>query len=175
MRPIVWVPLIVFAALAAALAVGLSLKPRDIPSALIDQPVPSFDLPPLWDKGTGLSNTDLASGDVVLVNVFASWCAPCRIEHPFLMDLAREGLTIFGLNYKDDPEDALAFLGELGNPYKQIGADRDGRVGIDFGVYGVPESYVISGDGRILYKQIGPVLPQNRAELRAVIEKASAQ
>ncbi|WP_281300627.1 MULTISPECIES: DsbE family thiol:disulfide interchange protein [unclassified Iodidimonas] len=173
MRPILWVPLLLFAALVMALTIGLFLKPREIPSAMIAQPVPAFDLPPLWMSGEGLQSNDLAQGEAVLLNVFASWCAPCRIEHPFLMELADEGIPLYGLNYKDKPEDALAFLGELGNPYRRIGADRDGRVGIDFGVYGVPETYVINGQGQITYKHIGPILPQNQDQLRQAIKKAA--
>ncbi|GAB4123977.1 MAG: DsbE family thiol:disulfide interchange protein [Rhodothalassiaceae bacterium] len=171
-RPIL--PLILFGALAIVLAIALRHDPRSLPSALIDRPVPDFALPALAEGFPGLSSADLASGEVTLLNVFASWCAPCRIEHPILTRLAEEGVVLQGLNYKDAPRDALAFLAEAGNPYRRIGADRDGRVAIEFGVYGVPESYVISGDGRILYKHVGPILPQNEAEIRAVLAAARA-
>lgn len=174
MRPATTIPLLLFVALAIALAVGLTRDPRILPSALIDQPAPEFDLPAISADIPALSSADLAQGEVTLVNAFASWCGPCRIEHPFLARLAEEGVTIHGLNYKDDPADALAFLEAEGNSYSRIGADRDGRVGIEFGVYGVPETYVISGDGRILYKHVGPILPQTEAGLRAALKQARA-
>ena len=161
MRLIYVLPVLVFAALAAALGVGLTLRPDVVPSALIDKPVPQFTLAGLPGAGPrlgeGFSNADL-TGQVSLVNVFASWCLPCRVEHPILMRLARDRkVRIFGLNYKDKPEDARAWLKELGNPYWRIGADRDGRVGIDWGVYGVPETFIVDSQGRIRYKQVGPI------------------
>ncbi|MBT3171593.1 MAG: DsbE family thiol:disulfide interchange protein [Rhodospirillaceae bacterium] len=146
-----------FAVLAAVLAWQLLTgSPDKIPSALIDKSIPEFDLPPIpgWDKG--LSSADIVEGGVSIVNVFASWCGPCRIEHPLLMDIAaQEILPIWGLNYKDQPADAARWLGELGDPYTQIGSDLSGRVGIDWGVYGVPETFVIDAGGRIVYKHIG--------------------
>ncbi len=146
-----------FAILAAVLAWQLLTgSPDKIPSALIDKSIPEFDLPPIpgWDKG--LSSTDIVEGGVSIVNVFASWCGPCRIEHPLLMDIAAEDiLPVWGLNYKDQPADAARWLEELGDPYTQIGSDLSGRVGIDWGVYGVPETFVIDGEGRIVYKHIG--------------------
>ncbi len=174
MRPAFWVPLILFLGLVAAFAVQLASgdNPHDLPSALIDKPVPNFDLPPIRMGEAGLKSEDLKSGEVVLLNVFASWCAPCRIEHPFLSELAEEGIPVYGLNYKDRPQDVATFLRELGDPYAEIGADNNGRVGVDFGVYGVPETYVISGDGRIMYKHVGPILPQNQDDLRKAIAAA---
>ncbi len=150
-------PVATFAALAAALGVGLTLNPREIPSALIQKPVPQFTLPPLEAQGEGLKTADLASGKPQIVNVFASWCVPCRVEHPMLMDLARRGVVVNGINYKDDPGTAGAWLKQDGNPFARIGADRQGRVAIDFGVYGVPETFVVTGDGRIAYKHVGPL------------------
>lgn len=150
-------PIATFAALAAALGVGLTLNPREIPSALIEKPVPQFALPGLGERAEGLKTADLASGKPQLVNVFASWCVPCRVEHPMLMDLARRGVVINGINYKDDPGAATAWLKQDGDPFTRIGADRQGRVSIDFGVYGVPETFVITGDGRIAYKHVGPL------------------
>ncbi len=150
-------PVATFAALAAALGVGLTLNPREIPSALIAKPVPQFTLPGLSGQGDGLKTADLATGKPQLVNVFASWCVPCRIEHPMLMDLARRGVVVNGINYKDDAGAAGAWLKQDGNPFARIGADKQGRVSIDFGVYGVPETFVISGDGRIAYKHVGPL------------------
>ncbi len=161
MRLIYVLPILLFTALAVALGVGLTLRPDVVPSALIDKPVPQFTLAGLAGAGPrlgeGFSNADL-TGQVSLVNVFASWCLPCRVEHPILMRLDRDRkVRIFGLNYKDRPEDARAWLKELGNPYWRIGADRDGRVGIDWGVYGVPETFIVDSQGRIRYKQVGPI------------------
>lgn len=150
------IPLVLFFALAVALYVGLSLKPRDIPSALIDKPVPEFDLPPVKTYKPGLKTADLKNGEVSLVNVFASWCGPCRVEHPVFMELAKKGeVTIHGINYKDDPDNASNWLARYGNPYNRTGADRKGRVGIDWGVYGVPETFVVDQTGRIRYKHVG--------------------
>jgi len=150
-------PVATFAALAAALGVGLTLNPREIPSALIQKPVPQFALPPLGGEGEGLRTADLASGKPQIINVFASWCVPCRVEHPMLMDLARRGVVLNGINYKDDAGAAATWLRQDGNPFTRIGADKQGRVAIDFGVYGVPETFVITGDGRIAYKHVGPL------------------
>lgn len=159
-RALLLIPLLGFAALAVFLWDGLSLDPGEIPSALIDKPVPVFDLPPVQGRpaDSGLKSADFETGQgPVLLNVFASWCAPCRVEHPVLMDLAQQGVTIHALNYKDKPEAAARFLGQLGDPFRRAGADESGRVAIDFGVYGVPETFVISGEGRILYKHAGPL------------------
>lgn len=150
-------PILAFVAIAVALYDGLSLNPKEIPSALINKPVPEFDLPPVQGYDKGLASSDL-KGDVALVNVFASWCVACRAEHPVLMDLSKSGqVPVYGLNYKDKPANAAAWLDEHGNPYSRTGADEKGRVGIDFGVYGVPETFVIDRHGRIAYKHIGPV------------------
>ncbi len=161
MRLIFIAPTVIFAAVALAMAVGLTLRPDLLPSALIDKPVPVFALPGLGTKDgsatVGFSSADLKDR-VSLVNVFASWCIPCRAEHPLLMRLAdQERLAIFGLNYKDKPADARAWIGELGNPYRRIGVDPKGRVAIDWGVYGVPETFVIGPKGRIRYKHVGPL------------------
>jgi cytochrome c biogenesis protein CcmG/thiol:disulfide interchange protein DsbE len=154
------VPLVAFAVLAGYFAIGLTKDPHKIPSALLDRPMPPFDLPPLANRKEGLS-TDQIKGKVALVNVFASWCVPCRIEHPLLMRLAAEGrIPVYGINYKDKPEDATKWLAELGDPYGRIGADLDGRAGIDWGVYGVPETFVIDREGRIRYKQVGQLSPE---------------
>jgi cytochrome c biogenesis protein CcmG/thiol:disulfide interchange protein DsbE len=149
------IPLVVFAGLAVAFAIGLTLDPREIPSVLIGKPVPEFDLPPVKGRTLGLSEKDL-EGEVSLVNVFASWCTACLEEHPLLMKLARENvITIHGLNYKDKPDDAARWLDRLGDPYTRTGADRDGRVAIDWGVYGVPETFIVDRKGRIAHKHIG--------------------
>ena len=150
-------PIAVFAALALMLAWALNRDPSRIPSALIGQPVPHFALPPVKSRTLGLSSADLM-GEVSLVNVFASWCVECRAEHPLLLQLKADGVVpIHGLNYKDAPDEAARWLNAFGDPYTRTGADRDGRVAIDWGVYGVPETFVITKDGRIAYKQIGPL------------------
>ncbi len=151
------VPLAIFLLLAAVLAVGLTLNPREVPSPLIDKPVPAFQLPQLHQPGLTFSQKDML-GQVWLLNVWASWCASCRDEHPFLVDLAKSGIVpIVGLNYKDQPDAAKAWLEQFGDPFLLSVADPEGRVGIDFGVYGVPETFVIDRRGVIRYKQIGAI------------------
>jgi DsbE subfamily thiol:disulfide oxidoreductase len=134
-------------------------SPSLVPSALINKPVPDFDLPPLRPDKQGLKQADL-KGQVTLVNFFASWCVPCRIEQPLLGPLANR-VVVVGIDYKDKPEDAVAWLNRWGDPYRALAADREGRVAIDFGVYGVPESYLIDKQGRIRYKQVGPFTPDD--------------
>ena len=155
------VPVLAFAGVAVALGIGLTLNPREIPSALIGRPVPSFSLPPVQGRTLGLSSADL-KGQVSLVNVFASWCVACRAEHPLLLRLAKEGsVPIYGIDYKDKPDDGAHWLDTMGDPYARTGADIDGRVSIDWGVYGVPETYVVDREGRIAFKQIGPITPED--------------
>lgn len=159
-RLIFLVPIAAFAALLVAFGTGLHRDPSIVPSALIGKPVPTFSLPPVKGHTLGLSSADL-TGEVSLVNVFASWCVACREEHPLWMRLKEEGIVpIHGLNYKDKPDDAERWLNTMGDPYTRTGADLDGRVAIDWGVYGVPETYVIDRQGRIAFKQIGPVNAQ---------------
>jgi len=154
-------PALLFVIVGVGLAVGLTRDPSVLPSALIDKPVPAFDLPPIEGRdGPGLGRDDLG-GEVALVNVFASWCVPCRQEHPLFMALAERGVPIYGINYKDKPEQARAWLAELGDPYRRIGADRDGRVAIEWGVYGVPETFVIDAEGRIRHRHVGPLRPED--------------
>ena len=149
-----------FAGIVVVLAVGLTLNPRELPSPLLGKPVPRFELPPVRGRTLGLSSADL-KGDVSLVNVFASWCVACKDEHPLLLEMKRQGVVpIHGLNYKDRPEDAPNWLDDLGDPYTRTGAYIDGRVAIDWGVYGVPETFVIDREGRIAYKHIGPITPE---------------
>ena len=149
---------------AVGLGIGLTRNPQEIPSALIGKPVPEFSLPPVQGRTLGLSSADL-QGEVSLVNVFASWCTACRYEHPLFMQLEEDGVVpIHGLNYKDRPEDAAKWLDDLGDPYTRTGADLDGRVGIEWGVYGVPETFVISKDGVIVHKHIGPVSAKDLEE-----------
>jgi cytochrome c biogenesis protein CcmG/thiol:disulfide interchange protein DsbE len=152
-----FLPVLLFAGLAAVLGWGLTQDPKIVPSALIGKPVPEFNLPPVKGRKLGFSSPDLKD-EVSLVNVFASWCTACRLEHPLFMRLKRENVVpIHGLNYKDKPDDAARWLDTLGDPYSRTGADLDGRVGIDWGVYGVPETFVVGKDGRIAYKHIGPI------------------
>jgi cytochrome c biogenesis protein CcmG/thiol:disulfide interchange protein DsbE len=175
MRRLIYVlPVAAFAALVGYFVSVLSRDPAVLPSAMIDQPTPAFTLAGLGDK-PGLAADELA-GQVVLVNFFASWCVPCRSEHPLLMRLSAElDAPLYGIDYKDKPEDAARFLDELGNPFGRIGADRDGRVGIDFGVYGVPETYVIDKAGRIRLRHVGPLTPADVEREIAPLVKALQQ
>lgn len=152
-----YIPLIAFAVMVVFLGIGLTMDPREIPSPLIGKPVPQFNLPAVKGRALGLATADLR-GQVSMVNVFASWCVACRDEHPLWVALSKKNIVpVHGLNYKDKPDDAQAWLGQLGDPYTRTGADIDGRVGIDWGVYGVPETFVIDKQGRIAYKHIGPI------------------
>ena len=154
------VPLAIFGVLVVFLGIGLRLNPREVPSPLIDKPAPDFKLAQLHQPDKVIGRQDLL-GKVYLLNVWASWCVSCRQEHPLLVELARsDTVPIYGLNYKDDREEAKAWLRKLGNPYTMSAFDREGRVGIDFGVYGVPETFVIDRQGVIRYKQIGPITRQ---------------
>jgi len=164
MRPTAFLPVLIFLVLAGffgyrLVMIGQGDSPSAIPSVMIDKPAPQFDLPPLYDGKAGLSSAGL-QGKVTLVNFFASWCIPCRAEHPLLAGLTGKGFVLVGVNYKDKPEDAKAWLDRLGNPYDVLVADRQGQTGIDFGVYGVPESYLIDKQGRIRFKQTGPFTPE---------------
>jgi len=154
------VPLAIFVVLGLLLAYGLNLDPRKIPSPLIGKSLPAFSLTTVADPARKVGRDDLL-GRAYLLNVWASWCVACRQEHPFLNELAHnKTVPIIGLNYKDKREDALGWLGSLGNPYELSLADKDGRLGIDLGVYGVPETFVIDKQGVIRYKQIGPITPE---------------
>ena len=157
---------------------ALEHKSEDLPSPLLGKSVPTFSLPPVQGRTTGLSSEDLV-GEVSLVNVFASWCVPCRDEHPLFTQLARRDIVpIHGINYKDEPGQAEAWLAELGDPYTRTGADTDGRIGIDWGVYGVPETFVVDADGRVAYKHVGPLSPEALTEtilpLVARLQEAAA-
>ncbi len=158
-RLIYLLPVLAFAGIAGWFWQGLAPErdPTLVPSAMIDKPVPEFDLPPLEAGKPGLKSAEL-KGQVTLINFFASWCVPCRAEHPLLLTLAKDKrLQLDGIAYKNKPEDTAAYLAELGNPYARVALDQPGRTAIDFGVYGVPESYLIDRDGRIRFRQVGPL------------------
>lgn len=171
------VPLCVFGILAAVMLRQMigGRDPSVVPTVMIDKSVPQFDLPPVMGGSRGLSSADLAQGRVSIVNVFASWCVPCRAEHPQLETLAKMGVAnMYAINYKDQPTDARVFLDRLGDPFKGIGADLKGRVAIDWGVYGVPETYIVSGKGRIVYRHVGPIMPDDiEAKILPAIREAS--
>ncbi|AMK78992.1 MULTISPECIES: DsbE family thiol:disulfide interchange protein [Methylomonas] len=169
-------PLLLFIALSVFLAIGLKLNPREIPSPLIDKPAPAFNLPVLATPEQRLSQADF-KGKVWLLNVWASWCVSCREEHPLLIELAKQNkVLLVGLNYKDEAQAANAWLGKHGNPYNVSVMDADGRVGIDYGVYGVPETFVIDKRGVVRYKHTGPVQPGELENIfLPLIEKLEAE
>jgi len=181
-RALVLAPLVVFLALVALFLISLYAgDPSRIPSALIGHPAPQTSLPPvagLERSGAAVPGIDSASfkGAVTVVNVWASWCVPCHDEAPLLMQLAHDSrLSLIGINYKDEPDNARRFLGRYGNPFAAAGADLNGRAGIDWGVYGVPETFVVGRDARIAYKLVGPITADNlNTVLKPEIEKALA-
>jgi cytochrome c biogenesis protein CcmG/thiol:disulfide interchange protein DsbE len=158
MKALRWtVPLLIFTVLIAFLWVGLGRDPREVPSPLIGKPAPSFALARLHDADARLSSDEL-KGKVWLLNVWASWCVSCRVEHPLLMQLSESKIVpIYGLDYKDKPDAGRTWLAQNGNPYTASAVDLDGRVGIDYGVYGVPETFIVDKQGIVRYKQIGPI------------------
>jgi cytochrome c biogenesis protein CcmG, thiol:disulfide interchange protein DsbE len=167
-------PVVLFLALAVGLFFGLGTDTRTVPSVLIGKPAPVMDMMPIEGLATkGFSAADFKNGRVTLVNIFGSWCAPCRLEHPLLMELSkRDDLQIFGINTKDKPADVFAFLAELGQPYDAIGEDRSGRIAIEWGGYGVPETFIIDAQGIIRFKRVGPLTPESFKDVKAEIEKA---
>lgn len=166
------VPLALFVVLAGFLAVGLNLNPREVPSPLVGKPAPAFSLPRLEAPDVRVAHSEL-QGRVWVLNVWASWCVPCLAEHPLVTELARDTrVPVVGLNYKDKPEDATRWLTRHGNPYAMVLADRDGAVGIDYGVYGVPETFIVDKTGVIRHKHIGPITPQAlRDEILPLVRK----
>jgi len=153
------IPAVLFLVLAAFLLAGLGKDPREIPSPLVGKPAPAFELPVLQQPQQSFAPAQL-QGQVWLLNVWASWCVPCLVEHPLLVQLARDGvLPIVGFNYKDKPEDATAWLAKHGDPYTTTVADRDGRASLDYGVYGVPETFLVDRSGTIRFKHVGPLTP----------------
>jgi cytochrome c biogenesis protein CcmG, thiol:disulfide interchange protein DsbE len=153
------IPIALLLGLLVLFAVGLKHDPREVPSPLIGKPAPQFVLPGLGGDPVQISNADFA-GRPVLVNFFASWCVGCRVEHPFLMGLAKQGVEIIGMDYKDTDADGAQWLQRHGNPYRMVASDAQGAVGLDWGVYGVPETYVVAPSGTILFKQVGPLTPE---------------
>ena len=168
-------PLALFLVLAGFLAVGLKLDPREVPSPLVGKPAPDFKAPTLARPEATIARADMA-GKVWMLNVWASWCGACRDEHPVLVDFAKRGVApIYGLNYKDQRADGLGWLQKFGNPYTDSIFDADGRIGIDYGVYGVPETFVIDKQGVIRYKHIGPVTPEVvRTKLEPLLKQLNA-
>ena len=171
--PLMLAPPLLFAGLAALFFVGMHRDDPDaLPSARAGQVAPAMALTQLGDAEL-LTDADLRAPGAKIVNYWASWCAPCRVEHPVLMDLAAEGVPIHGVNYKDTPANALRFLAELGDPYERLGADTTGRTGLEWGLYGVPETYVLDGEGRIVLRFAGPVTPEIlEARIRPALEEA---
>lgn len=173
--------LIFFAPVAALLVVagllwaGLGRDPSVLPSTRIDRPLPAFDLGPIQPGDPGLASTDFTGGPMLL-NVFASWCVGCRVEHPFLMELERQGVVIQGLNWKDAPGAGTAWLAEHGDPYQRVGADPDGRTGIELGVSGAPETFLVDARGRVRHRHVGPITPEIwRDELAPILARLEAE
>lgn len=154
-------PVVGFLILLGVFFVGLGRDPRALPSAFIGKPLPAFTTAPLRPGDQGLSNTDFQRGEPVLLNVFASWCGPCRVEHPVLMRLRQEGVAIHGLDWKEDAAAGVRWLAERGDPYIRAGNDQTGRTGIEFGVAGVPETFVIDKQGRVRYRHVGALTPDD--------------
>ncbi len=177
-----FLPLAVFIAMAGVFSVMLmsGRNAQDVPTALAGKPAPAFDLPPVENLKTngapvpGLATADLKTGKVTVVNVFASWCGPCREEHPQILALSKDArISIVGINQKDKPADAVQFLTALGNPYAAVGADSNGRVSIDWGVYGVPETFILRADGTVAFKKVGPISADDLEKVvKPEIEKA---
>ena len=162
MRRLVFLaPVVVFVGIIAAFALGLGHDPSGLPSTLIGKPVPAFALPPVRPGDDGLATRQLASGGPRLLNAFASWCVACRVEHPLLLALKAQGVPIDGLDWKDKATDGAKYLTQQGDPYQRVGNDESGRAGIDLGVAGVPETFIVDGQGRVRYKQVGPITPDD--------------
>lgn len=167
-------PLVVLVGLLTVFALNMNRDPGLVRSVLIDKPAPAFTLPAVAGAGVEGFDTAALKGEVTVVNVFASWCVPCRAEHPLLEVLRREtGVRLYGINQRDQADNAVKFLTELGNPYDRIGADSDNRVSIDWGVYGVPETFVVNAEGIITYKHVGPMSPESlRSDVLPAVARA---
>jgi len=169
-KALLFIPLALFIGLGFFLWKGLYLDPRELPSALIDRPMPNFDLPSLTEPQRQLSVADL-KGEVALVNVWATWCPTCKEEHSFLNQLAQQGVVIYGINYKDEPVKATSWLQRYLNPYREVILDKEGRLGLDLGVYGAPETYVIDAQGTIRYRHVGAVDAKVWKQLQAIMQQ----
>jgi cytochrome c biogenesis protein CcmG/thiol:disulfide interchange protein DsbE len=168
-------PVALFAALAIALGFGLNNDPATLPSVLIGKPAPAFALGPVRPNDTGFASADIA-GKVALINVFGSWCSACRLEHPMLMDLASKGVAINGIDWKDSPADGAAWLQQFGDPYARVGNDQSGRLALDLGVSGAPETFIVDKRGRIRYKLIGPITDEVWAgEMAPLVARLEAE
>jgi cytochrome c biogenesis protein CcmG/thiol:disulfide interchange protein DsbE len=175
-RAAVFIPLAIFLALAVVFFTRIGGDHSTVPSALINKTAPQLALPALEGANTPALDPASYKGNVTIVNVWASWCAPCRVEHPFLVRLAKDSrIRVAGINYKDQPANALKFLSQLGNPFVAIGVDTAGRAAIEWGVYGVPETFLVGRDGLIKFKQVGPITAENFPRLLVEIEKAVAE
>lgn len=160
-----YIPIVIFAGVVIYMGIGLTLDPQKLPSMLIDKPVPVFDLPPIEGTQKGFSSKDLL-GRVSMINIWGAWCVSCIYEHPLLMEIARQDLVpIYGLDWKDPPGAGMEWLDKEGNPYTLIGDDADGRIAIDFGVTGAPETFIVDKEGRIRYKYIGPITVEDWEEV----------
>ena len=168
-------PVAVFAAVVAVFALGLGRDPSKLPSMLIDKPLPAFDLPAVRAGDVGLKSADVA-GAPRLLNVFASWCVACRVEHPVLLDLKSQGVEIDGLDWKDEPAAGAKYLQDQGDPFRLVGNDKSGRAGIDLGVAGVPETFIVDRHGRVRYKQIGPITAEDwNGVIKPLLDKLKAE
>ena len=160
-KPLMLLPPLIFAGLAGMFYIGMQREnPNDLPSTFIGQPAPAITAEKLGSFD-GVGAGDLSGGDITLVNFWASWCAPCRAEHPTLMDFSDRGIPVYGVNYKDNPAKARAFLAELGNPYALAGADPQAKMALDWGVYGLPETFVLAPDGTVILRVTGPLTERN--------------
>lgn len=173
-NPLMLLPPLIFVGFAAIAFVALKREGRDeLPSALAGRQAPTLETTVAMRGDAPPADATLRAGGVTLVNFWASWCGPCRVEHPVLTDMTEAGVTVIGVNYKDEPSNALAFLAELGDPYAAIGADPTGRIGLDWGIYGVPETFVVAGDGTILLRHPGPLTEAIVAErIRPLLDGA---
>ncbi len=168
-------PVVLFAGLAIAFGFGLTRDPSRLPSVLIDRPLPAFDLPPVADDIPALASSQL-TGEPALLNLFASWCVPCRVEHPLFLRLAEEGVPIHGIDWKEPATDGAAYLKQYGNPFRSVGSDPSGRAGIDLGLSGVPETFIVDAAGRVRYRHVGPITAADwNGTLKPLLAKLKAE
>lgn len=174
-RLVFLIPVVLFAAVLLTFAIGLDRDPSKIPSVLVGKPLPAFSLPGVRSRDTGLSSKEFR-GEPRLLNVFASWCVSCRVEHPVLLQLKQQGVPIDGLDWKDDAAQGARYLAQNGDPYARAGNDRSGRTGIDLGVTGVPETFIVDGHGIVRYKHVGPIEPEDwSGTIKPLMDRLRAQ